>query len=155
MCDYSMQNVASRPAKVGDNLVTKSFATTTTRGFAAVDQRNVAVCLLPGTELAFENEVDWYRPFKLFRRKESVGNLARFRQINLEKPHVHHDAIEFPNGKVILITLLCEGQRAKVLQLPSASATVQRFTEPENEADANSAVAEPVAVPFDPWFAGY
>ena len=57
MCDYSLHLVASRPAKVGDKLVSTSFPRTTTRGFASVDNRDVAVCLLPGTELAFEEEV--------------------------------------------------------------------------------------------------
>ena len=57
MCDYSLELVASRPAKVGDKLVSKSFPHTITRGFVSVDDPNVAVCLLPGTELAFENEV--------------------------------------------------------------------------------------------------
>ena len=57
MCDYSLHFVASRPARVGDKLVSTSFPQTTTRGFASVDDRNVAVCLLPGTELAFEEEV--------------------------------------------------------------------------------------------------
>ena len=52
MCDYSLHFVASRPAKVGDKLVSTIFPQTTTRGFASVHDRNVAVCLLPGTELA-------------------------------------------------------------------------------------------------------
>ena len=62
MCDYSLHLVVSRPARVGDKLISTSFPHTTTRGFASVDDRNVAVCLLPGTELAFEQEVrsrDW------------------------------------------------------------------------------------------------
>ena len=54
MCDYSLHLVVSRPARVGDKLISTSFPHTTTRGFASVDDRNVAVCLLPGTELAFE-----------------------------------------------------------------------------------------------------
>jgi hypothetical protein len=57
MCDYSLRLIASRPAKVGDKLISTSFPQTSTRGFASVDDRNVAVCLPPGTELAFEKEV--------------------------------------------------------------------------------------------------
>src|SRR5215831_10970013 len=56
MCDYSLHNVRSRPAKVGDKLTTRDFGTCT-RGFAAPEDNDVAVCLLPGTELAFSNEV--------------------------------------------------------------------------------------------------
>ena len=56
MCDFSLQSVRSRPAKVGDKLVTHNFGTGT-RGFAAVDDSELAVCLMPGTELAFTEEV--------------------------------------------------------------------------------------------------
>ena len=58
MCDYSLHNVASRSAKVGDDLITTTFAGCSTRGFAAVEEPNVAVCLLPGTEVAFQKEVE-------------------------------------------------------------------------------------------------
>jgi hypothetical protein len=154
MCDYSMHSVATRLARVGDNLVTKSFSTTVTRGFAAVGVPRVAVCLLPGTELAFEKDVDWYRPFKLLRRREHLGKLVRFRQINLEKRNVHHDAIEFPNGKVILLTLLCEGQRARVLQLPPPSQAIERIAILQSESNANSGI-DLAAMYFDPWLPGY
>ena len=56
MCDYSLQNVRSRPARVGDKLTTRDFGTCT-RGFAAAEDVGVAVCVLPGTELAFSNAV--------------------------------------------------------------------------------------------------
>ena len=63
MCDYSLHLIASRPARVGDKLVTTRFPNTITRGFASVDEPELAVCLLPGTELAFEKEVqcEWHR----------------------------------------------------------------------------------------------
>jgi hypothetical protein len=115
MCDYSLDMEASRPAGIGDKLVTTSFAATFTRGFAACDEPNVAVCVLPGTELAFEHDVRWWNALLLFQRKKPSGRLVRFRKINVNKPHAHHDAIEFPCGKVVLLTLLCEGQRATVL----------------------------------------
>jgi hypothetical protein len=129
MCDYSLHNVASRPARVGDNLVTKGFATTYTRGFAAVEEPTVAVCVLPGTEIAFENEVEWDRPFGIFRRNPRLGKVVRFRQINPGNPHAHHDAVEFPNGKTVLLTSLCEGQKATVLQLPASSQVVHQTEE--------------------------
>ena len=34
--------------------------------------------------------------------------------------NVHHDALEFPDGKFVLLTHLCKGQRATVLQLPAS-----------------------------------
>jgi hypothetical protein len=39
----------------------------------------------------------------------------------MDKPHVHHDALEFRNGEFVLLTRLCEGQFATVLQLPALS----------------------------------
>jgi len=56
MCDFSLHSVRSRSAKVGDRLVTHDFGTGT-RGFADVDERGVAVCVMPGTELAFDRDV--------------------------------------------------------------------------------------------------
>ena len=115
MCDYSLHLVASRPAKVGDKLVSMSFPHTTTRGFASVDDRNVAICLLPGTELAFEAEVRCNTGMVFAWR---LGHtVAKFQQV--DKSIVHHDALEFPDGKVVLLTHLCKGQRATVLQLPA------------------------------------
>jgi hypothetical protein len=69
MCDYSLHLVASRPAKVGDKLVATDFAKSITGGFAAVGEPDVAVCLLPGTELAFEENVQYQRAFSLFGRR--------------------------------------------------------------------------------------
>ena len=119
MCDYSLHLVESRPAKVGDKLVTTKFDNTLTGGFAAVEEPTVAVCLLPGTEVAFEREVEREPVFKVFRSQKLIGQkVARFRQINLEQRHVHHDALEFPDGQIVLLTRLSAGQRATVLQLP-------------------------------------
>src|SRR5260370_13484690 len=121
MCDYSLDFVASRPAKVGDKLVTTRFKNSVTRGFAAVEEPTVAVCLLPGTEVAFEKEVTCEHVFKVFRSQKLISEkVARFRQINLEQPNVHHDALEFPDGQVAKLTRLCEGQHATVLQLPAS-----------------------------------
>lgn len=122
MCDYSLELIASRPAKVADKLVSTSFPHTVTRGFASVDEPGMAVCLLP-TELAFQAEVQCETGSLI----PSLGrSVARFRRLNEDMPHVHHDALEFPDGKIILLTHLCKGQRATVLQLPaSVSVKVQ------------------------------
>jgi hypothetical protein len=119
VCDYSLHNVASRPARIGDKLVTTKFSQSITRGFAAVGEEQVAVCLMPGTEIAFDANVVCEPAFLSFLWKKKIGQrLARFRKINTEVPAAHHDALEFPDGKVVLLTRLCEGQRATVLQLP-------------------------------------
>jgi hypothetical protein len=124
MCDYSLHGVANRPAKVGDKLKTGRFDNSITRGFAAIEAPNVAVCLLPGTELVFDNEVEFEGGLSLLlmnwsRSGKINERLARFRQVNMNKPQVHHDAVEFPDGEVVLLTRLKEGQTATVLQLPA------------------------------------
>jgi hypothetical protein len=119
MCDYSLHLTASRPAKVGETLITTKFHAFT-RGFSSVQERNVAVCLLPGTELSFEREVQ-YDTVDFWHTKRQVAHkVARFRQINKSQREVHHDALEFPDGQIVLLTQLCEGQHATVLQLPAS-----------------------------------
>lgn len=124
MCDYSLHLVASRPAKVGDKLVSTKFTNSLTRGFTAVGEPNVAVCLLPGTELAFEKEAKCERVFGLLPSHKLGQTLARFRQVNIDQPNTHHDALEFPDGQLVLVTRLPEGQHATVLQLPASPRAV-------------------------------
>jgi hypothetical protein len=123
MCDYSLHFVASRPANVGDKLVSTRFRTSPTRGFAAIGQGDIAVCLLPGTEVAFEQDVECDGLFGFFPGRSLKQKLARFRQINLDQPAMHHDALEFPDGEIVLVTQLREGQHATVLQLPALERT--------------------------------
>lgn len=120
MCDYSLENVASRAAEIGERLVSTQFVNSLTRGFAAVGEPNVAVCLLPGTELVFDQDVECDHPLGLYEKRKLRENVARFRQINLQSPYEHHDALEFPSGRVVLLTRLSTGQCATVLQLPAA-----------------------------------
>ena len=123
MCDYSLHNVKSRPAKVGDKLTTQNFYTGT-RGFAAPEDTNMAVCVLPGTELAFAKPV-MRSPRVLFGWKTNLiaHTTAIFRQVNKDNPRTHHDALEFPDGRMVLLTHVVEGQQATVLQLPARPAT--------------------------------
>ena len=123
MCDYSLHNVKSRPAKVGDKLTTHNF-NTGTRGFAAPEDASTAVCVLPGTELAFAEAVRC-NPRGLFVWKMNVvaHTTAIFRQVNKDNPHIHHDALEFPDGRTVLLTDVFEDQEATVLQLPAPPAT--------------------------------
>jgi hypothetical protein len=124
MCDYSLHGIATRPAKVGDKLKTTNFGNSITRGFADIEQPSVAVCLLPGTEVAFDCKVEFEGGLGFFLLNWSnfgqiTETVARFRQIDIDKPHVHHDALEFPNGEIVLLTRLVAGQTATVLQLPA------------------------------------
>jgi hypothetical protein len=126
MCDYSLNAVKTRPAKVDDKLTTRLFGWST-RGFAASEDRSVAVCLLPGTELSFAEEV---RKVRSWPWRSLVNyKTAIFRKINQHNPTAHHDALEFPDGRIVLLTLLEEGQQATVLQLPVMEDA--RASEPE------------------------
>jgi len=116
MCDYSLHNVQTRPAKVGDKLTSRLFLSGT-RGFCAPEDASVAVCLLPGTELSFADDVRRDRTWPWSRALIS-HRTAIFRQINKEVPSTHHDALEFPDGTIVLLTFLEVGQQATVLQLP-------------------------------------
>jgi hypothetical protein len=125
MCDYSLQNVRSRPAAVGDKLTTRDFGTGT-RGFCAAEDAGLAVCVLPGTELAFDGQVSCMATGLLPWRDRVINHkTAIFRQINKGKEAAHHDALEFPDGRITLLTLLREGQQATVLQLPAQPKTAE------------------------------
>jgi hypothetical protein len=134
MCDFSLKSVRSRPAQVGDKLVTRDFGTGT-RGFAAADDLGLAVCVMPGTELAFAQEIACQSNSLLAWKARIINyQTAIFRQVNKDKDWSHHDALEFPDGRTELLTHLCEGQQATVLQLP-AQPTIAA------EADAQKRVA--------------
>jgi len=144
MCDYSLHGVAARPAKVGDKLVTTDFRNTTTRGFSAVGEPRVAVCLIPGTEVVFEREVErQLTGFQLiFRRTSPLRHqVARFRQVNVDNPCTHHDALEFPDGQIVLLTHLRAGQRVTVLQLPAQPKTADA-AQSQTQAEAQSSGAD-------------
>ena len=146
MCDYSLHSVSSRPAKVGDKVFTTEFDGSYNRGLAAVGEHgpklvihdfppDVAVCLLPGTELAFDQDVRYDRALRLCGKARVHHKVARFRQIDMNDRHVHHDALEFPDGRVVKVARLSAGQTATVLQLPVGP----RCSEPPETGHATSA----------------
>jgi hypothetical protein len=141
MCDYSLHLIASRPAKVADRLVSTDFPASITRGFTEIGQPDVAVCLLPGTEIAFDDAVIYDRAFSMFGKARIEHRVARFRQVNMDDPHVHHDALEFPGGQIVMVTRLLPGQTATVLQLPAAAQDLRKAQTAEN------AAAPPLADP--------
>ncbi len=144
MCDYSLHHVASRSARAGDRLMSTKFAGSITRGFAAIGEPDMAVCLRPGTEIAFDNDVEFEHTFGLLPRRRIPARVARFRQIDMEDPSVHHDALEFPGGQVVLLTRLMVGQMATVLQLPVDEAATR---ERPASASAEPAPSEPLILP--------
>ncbi len=116
MCDYSLHCVASRAAEAAETLVVTNFYGTSTRGFASPKDPTVAVCLRPGTEVAFEEEAR--REGAIFNRKMG-DRVARFRQVELDNAMTHHDAVEFPDGTIVKVNDLVLGQRARIVQLPA------------------------------------
>ena len=112
MCDFSLQSVRSRPAKIGDKLVTRDFGTGT-RGFAAADDPGLAVCVMPGTELAFAGDVVRLPAGLLGWKTKTISHrTAIFRQVNKDRLAArYHDALEFSDGCTVLLTLLCERVR--------------------------------------------
>ena len=130
MCDFSLQHAKSRPAVVADKLVSHNFGRGTI-GFKSVDDPvgdATAVCILPGTELGFDKAIKLRWSYNEGTRFEDQFTTAIFRQRAKDKPNVHHDVLEMPDGQQVLLTHLEEGQNATVLQLPAAPKT-------EKEAD--------------------
>jgi len=90
--------------------VTRGFGTGT-RGFSAAEDLGLAVCVMPGTELAFAGEVTCLPTGLLGWKTKNISHrTAIFRQVNKDKSAAHHDALEFPDGRTVLLTHLCEGQ---------------------------------------------
>jgi hypothetical protein len=119
MSDY----VKSRPATVGEKLRTQHFHPGRV-GFASPEDASPAVRVLSGTELAFATAIRC-SPRGLFGWKVILVNhtTATFRQVNKDNQGTHHDALEFPDGRMVLLTHLLEGQEATVLQLPAQPRT--------------------------------
>ena len=133
MCDFSLQHANSRPAVVADKLVSHNFGRGTI-GFKSVDDpigNATAVCIIPGTELAFDKPIKLRWSSNEGKSIEGRFTTAIFRQRDKDNPYAHHDVLEMPDGQQILLTHLEEGQNATVLQLPAASKTEKVAEEQE------------------------
>ena len=120
-----MQHAKSRPAVVADKLVSHNFGRGTI-GFKSVDDPvgdATAVCILPGTELSFDEAIKLRWSYNEGKSFEGQFTTAIFRQRDKDRPNVHHDVLEMPHGQQVLLTHLEEGQTATVLQLPAATKT--------------------------------
>jgi hypothetical protein len=71
MCDHSLHALATRAAEAGEALVSTKIRSATTRGFAGGRHHQVAVCPRPGTEIAFEKDVQ--TDGMMFRKALAVG----------------------------------------------------------------------------------
>lgn len=135
MCDYSAQGVKTRAAVKADLLTTASISSHTT-GFVGINDDSTAVCLRPGTELAFDSPVR-ARPDnngiinalvngsnKLLGPVPPDQKVATFMQVNQGMEQKHHDALIFLDGSVVLLHHLEHGQTAEVLSLPADPSTL-------------------------------
>ena len=127
MCDYSLQAYKSRPAVVADKLETKKFGHGTT-GFVSQTaapceaDADVAVCVLPGTEMAFDAPVVFspnWETWNCDNLETTTHTTAIFRQVEKGVKNTYHDQLEFPDGSTAMLTRLVGGQKATVLQLPA------------------------------------
>ncbi len=134
MCDYSLKGVKSRPAVVGDKITTHNFMTGT-NGFRATNDKGAAasataICVLPGTELSFDKAIRTVttNPIEAMvsATKRIIGvppkateRVATFIQVDQQHKDRHHDALEFPDGNIVLLTTLFAGQEATILTLPA------------------------------------
>lgn len=132
MCDYSITAKNQVAAVVGQPLVTSKFQNGGSTGFAPKgDTSGTAVCLLPGTEIAFNKNV--------VVAQKDLGTTAIFRQVNKDQKLVHHDVLEFANGTTAVLGYLPIGLEAVVLQLPVDPSTLKGDERQKAEADQRRA----------------
>jgi hypothetical protein len=133
MCDYSLHHVKSRPAKVGDKLRTVNF-NTGTRGFAAPEDSTTAVCILPGTELAFSEEVKCAPTafgFSSWRTKTVNFRTAIFRQVNKDQPRMHHDALRVSGWHLCSTDRFARGSGGSGASASGTAKNASRGSSPE------------------------
>jgi hypothetical protein len=116
-------SVASRPAKVGEKLVTIRFADTASCGFAAVGEPGAAVRLLPGTELEFDNAIRYHHRFS--RLRFGGRKAARVRRLSTDGSSGSCDALELSDGRIVMLMQLAAGQTTTVRQVPPAASAAQ------------------------------
>ena len=72
---------------------------------------------MPGTFACLPTSLLGWKMTKTISHQTAI-----FRQVNKDRSAAHHDALEFPDGRTVLLTHLREGQAATVLQLPAEPA---------------------------------
>ena len=79
--------------------------------------------MMPGTEMAFAGEVMCLPTGLLGWKTRTINHqTAIFRQVNKDKSTAHDDALEFPDGRTVLLTSSCEGADGDSAQLPAQPA---------------------------------
>ena len=120
MCDYSNEEQASRPAKIGDQLVTAGIGEFDCVGMVSLDEPDVAVCLLPGSRLKITGGVSVALQKKL--------QISPTDHVTFEKRDVpagqsdYSDSLHFDShvsGELILLQDLPTGVGFEVLSVPA------------------------------------
>ena len=144
-----MEHVASRPAVVGDELtLTRSYGGSSSKGFFPTSEENstTAVCLIPGTELAFAEPIKINACDSFYYESDHVVSeysVAKFVEKGSKEndKFQYHDALELPNGRQVILQALPMGQKCTVLQLP-AQPEVMHIDLADLETSVQEVVAE-------------
>jgi hypothetical protein len=116
MCDYSMHAIKNRKAVVGDKVKTSDFMRTSSPGLESLTEPGVAICLIPGTGVEFDEPVQHRDiglnfntpiPFKIGRYVRKAGHETEFK-----------DAVQFPDGSMVLMAYLVTNQTGTVTYVP-------------------------------------
>ncbi len=140
MCDYSLVNFPNRLAEEGETLVIHVFPSGT-KGFTlpadlkraekprgafglllglSMPSVPCAVCVPPGARLLLHDVPERLQQRLGIRVVEEVT----FTQLSTEA-YRHRDAIQFANGRQVLLQILTAGQRVEVLCLSSEEQTLE------------------------------
>ena len=150
MCDWSLEAVKSREANVGDKLAVTRFTGACSKGLADVSDikdnvATTAVCLMPGTEVAFDNDVEIN---DIYGQTTTIPNsrVAKFIEVDPDKPHTYHDTFEFLDGTQVKVHTLTLGQTVSVLQLPAQPLVSHMDLPATTEETTTIADAQPEAI---------
>jgi hypothetical protein len=108
-----------RRASIGDKLITKGSATSGCSGFGLVEEPDATVYLIPGTELAFDKDIQYHDRFSVLRFRVEHKK-ARFRQFSNDS-NASRFALELADGLLVMLAELAAGQTATVVRVPFAS----------------------------------
>jgi hypothetical protein len=131
MCDYSIKAASTRDAAKDDKLVVHDFGCGTKGFVSRTGDQDVAVCVRPGTEIAFDEPIKVVETgfFMVGFKVVEYPATAVFAQVNKDVERMHHDCLQFADGRQVMLTKLTGGQTARVLQLPAAPKTEDEVEE--------------------------
>jgi hypothetical protein len=120
MNDDTLEQQLNRPARAGDRIQTTAFRQLAMNGFCSAGNTRIAVCLLPGTEIVFDDPLtEGEGPSAFHAHAPHVERrMASFCTIENHLAHARCGALAFADGHVVPLTRVHPGQLATVVQLP-------------------------------------